>query len=106
MGMETENPAESEEQQHANPSGHPVQSEMPFAVVEGEPVTELPVTAFRDYLTCPFRFYLRRILKLQAADDSAAELDGAQFGSKPRVGVPPGLRLSRGRPVREGSGRG
>ncbi len=45
-----------------------------------EPITSLAVTAFRDYLACPYRFYLRHVLRLQAADDSAEELDGAQFG--------------------------
>lgn len=46
-----------------------------------EPIRELPVTAFRDYLACPYRFYLRRVLKLQTADDDAEELDGGRFGS-------------------------
>jgi len=45
-----------------------------------EPITKLAVTAFRDYLACPYRFYLRHVLRLQTADDSAEELDGAQFG--------------------------
>jgi RecB family exonuclease len=46
-----------------------------------EPIRELPVTAFRDYLACPYRFYLRRVMKLQSVDDGAEELDGALFGS-------------------------
>jgi len=46
-----------------------------------EKIRELPVTAFRDYLACPYRFYLRRILKLQSSDDAAEELDGGLFGS-------------------------
>jgi len=45
-----------------------------------EPITSLAVTAFRNYLACPFRFYLSHVLGLQSADDSAEELDGAQFG--------------------------
>lgn len=45
-----------------------------------EPITKLAVTAFRDYLACPYRFYLRHVLGLQTSDDSAEELDGAQFG--------------------------
>lgn len=45
-----------------------------------EPIASLAVTAFRDYLACPYRFYLRHVLRLQATDDSAEELDGAQFG--------------------------
>jgi RecB family exonuclease len=46
-----------------------------------EPIRELPVTAFRDYLTCPYRFYLRRVLRLQTSNDAAEELDGGLFGS-------------------------
>jgi hypothetical protein len=41
----------------------------------------LSVTAFRDYLACPYRFYLRRVLRLQAMDDEVEELDGGQFGT-------------------------
>ncbi len=41
----------------------------------------LRVTQFRDYLACPYRFYLRHVLKLEAVAEAAAELDSAQFGS-------------------------
>jgi hypothetical protein len=44
------------------------------------PVTELPVTAFRDYLSCPYRFYLRHVLGLRAMRDGGRELDGGGFG--------------------------
>jgi CRISPR/Cas system-associated exonuclease Cas4 (RecB family) len=40
----------------------------------------LSVTDFKSYLTCPFRFYLKRILCMEAADDLAVEMDGATFG--------------------------
>ena len=43
-------------------------------------VTTLSVTAFRDYLVCPYRFYLRHVLKLRPLDDSASELAANQFG--------------------------
>ncbi len=46
-----------------------------------QPVTSLRVTSFRDYLACPYRFYLRHILKLEACNDLATELDDAQFGT-------------------------
>ena len=46
-----------------------------------EPLTSLPVTAFAPYLVCPYRFYLRYILKLRSVDDAAVELDGATFGN-------------------------
>ena len=46
-----------------------------------EPITEIRVTQFRDYLSCPYRFYLRHILQLATADDQIEELDPASFGS-------------------------
>lgn len=42
---------------------------------------KLSVTQFRDYLTCPFRFYLKHGLKMRAADVSASEMDAMSFGS-------------------------
>jgi ATP-dependent helicase/nuclease subunit B len=47
---------------------------------ESEPVREIPVTAFKTYLACPYRYYLRRVQKLERLDDSARELDGRAFG--------------------------
>ena len=47
MSIEIDNPSAADEQQsHPAPSVHPVQEEMPFAVVEGEPVTQLPVDLY------------------------------------------------------------
>jgi RecB family exonuclease len=46
-----------------------------------QPLLALRVTAFRDYLACPYRFYLRHILGLRPVDDAAEELDGAAFGN-------------------------
>ncbi|MDZ7619655.1 MAG: PD-(D/E)XK nuclease family protein, partial [Patescibacteria group bacterium] len=45
------------------------------------PVTSLRVTEVRDYLACPYRYYLRHRLRLNAMADDAMELDGAGFGS-------------------------
>jgi len=45
-----------------------------------KPLEKLRVTAFRDYLACPYRFYLRRIMRVEAVDDAADELDGGAFG--------------------------
>ena len=59
------------------PTGWPVPRPTPLA----QPLTELRVTAFRDYLACPYRFYLRHILHLQAVGDAPEELDGAAFGA-------------------------
>ena len=46
-----------------------------------EPITSLRVTAFRDYLSCPYRFYLRHVLKLDGIDDRVDEMDAAIFGT-------------------------
>ena len=41
----------------------------------------LSVTQFRDYLTCPFRFYLTHVLKMEEKDDTKTELDALDFGT-------------------------
>jgi ATP-dependent helicase/nuclease subunit B len=46
-----------------------------------QPVASMQVTEFRDYLACPYRYYLRHQLRLGAIGDAAEELDGASFGS-------------------------
>ncbi len=43
--------------------------------------TKLAVTALRTYLTCPYRFYLQHVLKLQARSDEAEEMSALAFGS-------------------------
>lgn len=43
-------------------------------------ISSISVTAFRDYLTCPYRFYLRHVLKLKPLDDASTELAANQFG--------------------------
>jgi ATP-dependent helicase/DNAse subunit B len=40
----------------------------------------MSVTAFRDYLICPYRFYLRHVLKLRPLDDTSGEMAANQFG--------------------------
>lgn len=41
----------------------------------------LSVTAFSDYLRCPFRFYLKRVLRMEARDDRKRELEPVDFGN-------------------------
>ncbi|MAE62461.1 MAG: hypothetical protein CMJ49_14025, partial [Planctomycetaceae bacterium] len=41
----------------------------------------LAVTGFRDYLACPYRFYLKYVLGLAALDDAAEELGPGPFGT-------------------------
>jgi hypothetical protein len=60
----------------------------------------LKVTQFRDYLACPYRFYLRHILGLRAASDLAEELAANAFGNVlhrvlERFGAEEGVRDSR-----------
>ena len=42
---------------------------------------EIPVTSFRDYLYCPYRYFLSRELKLRSVEDDVRELDAPAFGS-------------------------
>ncbi len=49
--------------------------------VPAAPPDRLSVTAFKSYLECPFTFYLRHILKMEACDDRVAELDAMAFGT-------------------------
>ncbi|QDU95618.1 PD-(D/E)XK nuclease family protein [Lignipirellula cremea] len=41
----------------------------------------LSPTAFRTYISCPYRFYLKHVLRLSPASDEAEELDGGMFGT-------------------------
>jgi len=45
------------------------------------PFASLNVTAFRDYLACPFRFYLKHGLGMEAVDPEKTELDARDFGN-------------------------
>ena len=55
--------------------------ETPLPKPLAAPVTTMRVTEFRDYLACPYRYYLRHQLKLAEMADSDRELDGRAFGS-------------------------
>jgi hypothetical protein len=64
-------------------------------------ITELSVTRFRDYLACPYRFYLRHLLGLAASDDDAAELDGGAFGGLMHLVLEQFGGADEARPARE-----
>ena len=53
---------------------------LPIPEQPSDLVTRMSVTAFRDYLMCPYRFFLRHVLKLRPLDDAAGELAANQFG--------------------------
>jgi ATP-dependent helicase/nuclease subunit B len=40
----------------------------------------MQVTAFRDYLACPFRYYLGRVVGMEHTDDRCVEADALVFG--------------------------
>jgi RecB family exonuclease len=66
------------------PSGDPPRKSLlapPRPKPLGKPISELSVTRFRDFIACPYRFYLRHVLALESLADQAAELDGAAFGN-------------------------
>lgn len=48
----------------------------------GAPLIEkISVTQFADYLACPFRFYLKHILRMEPFDAARDEMDPRDFGS-------------------------
>ena len=62
-------------------SGRPGKTLLPIPVLpQGTTVPRMSVTAFKDYLICPYRFYLRHVLYLRPLDDASAELQANQFG--------------------------
>lgn len=54
---------------------------VPRPVATGKKLDRFPVTRFKDYIACPYRYYLRHVKKLQAAEDSSRELEGSAFGN-------------------------
>jgi len=44
-------------------------------------VARLSVTAFRDYLSCPYRFYLKHVLKMSERDGGRGEWNSRDFGT-------------------------
>lgn len=41
----------------------------------------MSASKFRDYLSCPFRFYLKRVLDMEELGDEKTEMDALDFGS-------------------------
>jgi hypothetical protein len=44
-------------------------------------IAQLSVTDFKDYLECPYRFYLKRVLKLKSVVRDLEEMDPLAFGT-------------------------
>jgi len=55
--------------------------QVPRPIPVGTRREHVTVTEFKDYLACAYRYYLRRVRKLEAVDDSGRELDGGAFGT-------------------------
>ncbi len=49
--------------------------------IKHERMTRVSVTAFKDYLACPYRFWLKHVMKLNLAEEGSSELDAKLFGS-------------------------
>ncbi len=66
-----------------NPQGEPVKRESSWRLhIPPAPLPKkISVTRMKDYLQCPFRFYLRHLLKMERQDDTKIELDALDFGS-------------------------
>ena len=99
MGERVENPCSSgpcglddsiPRMESSDPQGVGLQVPRPERVAELFGLTELlkpsreltlSVTAFKSYLACPYRYFLRHELGLGSVNDRAVELDGLSFGN-------------------------
>lgn len=50
-----------------------------------EPPARLSVTQFRDYLACPFRHYLKNVLRMSAPDPERLEWNDRDFGNAAHI---------------------
>ncbi|MBT4513415.1 MAG: hypothetical protein HOC20_14575, partial [Chloroflexi bacterium] len=67
---------------HPATIGFPLQVTPPADIMpEYLEIRKLPVTAFKDYLACPFRFYLKHVLGMEGLDDQKTEMDSLDFGA-------------------------
>ncbi len=48
---------------------------------EYAPIQRLSPTRFRDYIDCPYRFFLRHVLRLAPVEADLAQMDGRGFGN-------------------------
>lgn len=64
---------------HAPPELSP--NIVPLPKKRPESLAVMNVTSFRDYLNCPYRFYLKHVLKLEPCHDEFDELPPSLFGT-------------------------
>ncbi|HEV3025158.1 MAG TPA: PD-(D/E)XK nuclease family protein, partial [Pirellulales bacterium] len=62
-------------------SAGPSRFEVPRPRHLAHPQDSMRITEFRDYLACPYRYYLRHVLGLAALDDAGEELGAPAFGT-------------------------
>ncbi|SVC71697.1 uncharacterized protein METZ01_LOCUS324551, partial [marine metagenome] len=53
----------------------------PLQIGNVAPVEKIGVTSIANYLACPYRFYLRHVLRMETLDLEQRELDARGFGS-------------------------
>ena len=53
----------------------------PLQIENITPVEKIGVTSIANYLTCPYRFYLRHVLRMEMRDFEQRELDARGFGT-------------------------
>lgn len=69
------------ELRHVESSSERIKAGPPVPFPLAEPVRWMAVTSFADYLACPYRFYLRHVLKLRGVESDQPEMDGRLFGT-------------------------
>ncbi|MCH2181866.1 MAG: PD-(D/E)XK nuclease family protein [Mariniblastus sp.] len=66
----------------ADPADRPAQQQLALPQPEaGISLDNMTVTSFREYIQCPYRFYLSRVMRLESVDDALRELDARAFGT-------------------------
>jgi len=63
------------------PGASTPQFEIPLPEMAGRKVKRISPTGFQQYLACPYRFYLQRVLYLNGQDDQSGELEANTFGT-------------------------
>ncbi len=66
----------------ADPAHAPNKQSLPIPIPSvNKPLDELSVTSFKEFIKCPYRFYLDKILRLESVTDDWQEMDGRAFGN-------------------------
>ena len=73
---------ESEDSRPSPPSWHRAwRLRVPGPDPEAPVFKKMSVTQFSDYLSCPFRFYLKHVLRMEPFEANRDEMDNREFGS-------------------------